>query len=94
MGRKPPNDAPGKWKAWIAALEKVVVVTPQRPEWPDWNNDLSVRVKNILHDAGINSFEQLCALKGTELMELRNFGCVCACEVREKLAQVGLALND
>lgn len=56
--------------------------------------DLSSRARNSLASARIKTIDHLCRLSAAELLDVRRFGRVCLSEVRERLAERGLALRD
>ena len=56
--------------------------------------EFSVRSRNCLKKAGIQTLGELVAKKTSELLEIKNFGKKSLKEVREKLAQFNLSLPD
>jgi len=80
--------------------EDLVMVSSQKKETPQKGHhdilikdlEFSVRSRNCLKKAGINTLGDLVMKKTTELLEIKNFGKKSLKEVREKLAQFSLQL--
>lgn len=80
--------------------EDLVMVSSQKKETPQKGHhdilikdlEFSVRSRNCLKKAGINTLGDLVMKKTTELLEIKNFGKKSLKEVREKLAQFNLQL--
>lgn len=70
--------------------------TPQKGHHDILIKDLefSVRSRNCLKKAGIQSLGELVNKKVSELLEIKNFGKKSLKEVREKLSQFNLGLPD
>ena len=56
--------------------------------------DLSVRSYNCLKRAGINTVEELTKKTEADMLKVRNLGKKSLQEVKEKLAEYGLALRQ
>lgn len=82
--------------------EDLVMVSNQPKEVPQKGNhdilikdlEFSVRSRNCLKKANINTLGELASKKVSFLLEIKNFGKKSLKEVREKLAQFGLSLPD
>jgi DNA-directed RNA polymerase subunit alpha len=82
--------------------EELVMVSQQKPEAPQKGHhdilikdlEFSVRSRNCLKKAGIQSLGELVDKKVSELLEIKNFGKKSLKEVREKLSQFNLSLPD
>ncbi|MBF0546425.1 MAG: DNA-directed RNA polymerase subunit alpha [Candidatus Riflebacteria bacterium] len=80
--------------------EDVVVVDPKKTPAPTRKHEdmlikdleFSVRSRNCLKKAGINTLGDLINRKAPELLEIKNFGKKSLKEIREKLAQFNLVL--
>jgi len=80
--------------------EDLVMVSSQKKETPQKGHhdilikdlEFSVRSRNCLKKAGINTLGDLVMKKTTELLEIKNFGKKSLKEVREKLSQFNLQL--
>jgi len=80
--------------------EDLVMVSSQKKETPQKGHhdilikdlEFSVRSRNCLKKAGINTLGDLVMKKTTELLEIKNFGKKSLKEVREKLSQFSLQL--
>ncbi|HOT28643.1 MAG TPA: DNA-directed RNA polymerase subunit alpha [Candidatus Ozemobacteraceae bacterium] len=87
------DEKPGK-------KEDLVMVSSQKKETPQKGHhdilikdlEFSVRSRNCLKKAGINTLGDLVMKKTTELLEIKNFGKKSLKEVREKLSQFNLQL--
>ncbi|MEW6725143.1 MAG: DNA-directed RNA polymerase subunit alpha C-terminal domain-containing protein [Bacillota bacterium] len=55
---------------------------------------LSARLLNALHEAGINSIEELTAHTSSQLLAIKGFGAKSLEDVIEKLKALGLALRQ
>ncbi|MGM0600864.1 MAG: DNA-directed RNA polymerase subunit alpha [Candidatus Rifleibacteriota bacterium] len=82
--------------------EELVMVSQQKPEAPQKGHldilikdlEFSVRSRNCLKKAGIQTLGELVDKKVSELLEIKNFGKKSLKEVREKLGQFNLGLPD
>ncbi|MEW6712604.1 MAG: DNA-directed RNA polymerase subunit alpha [Candidatus Riflebacteria bacterium] len=82
--------------------EELVMVSAQKAETPQKGHldilikdlEFSVRSRNCLKKAGIQTLGELVNKKVSELLEIKNFGKKSLKEVREKLGQFNLSLPD
>ena len=82
--------------------EELVMVSAQKQEAPQKGHldilikdlEFSVRSRNCLKKAGIQTLGELVNKKVSELLEIKNFGKKSLKEVREKLGQFNLSLPD
>lgn len=82
--------------------EELVMVAAQKQEAPQKGHldilikdlEFSVRSRNCLKKAGIQTLGELVNKKVSELLEIKNFGKKSLKEVREKLGQFNLGLPD
>ncbi|MBU1106902.1 MAG: DNA-directed RNA polymerase subunit alpha [Candidatus Riflebacteria bacterium] len=82
--------------------EELVMISAQKQEAPQKGHhdilikdlEFSVRSRNCLKKAGIQSLGELVNKKVSELLEIKNFGKKSLKEVREKLSQFSLGLPD
>ena len=82
--------------------EELVMISAQKQETPQKGHhdilikdlEFSVRSRNCLKKAGIQSLGELVNKKVSELLEIKNFGKKSLKEVREKLSQFNLGLPD
>ncbi|GAB4273024.1 MAG: DNA-directed RNA polymerase subunit alpha [Candidatus Rifleibacteriota bacterium] len=82
--------------------EELVMVSQQKQETPQKGHldilikdlEFSVRSRNCLKKAGIQTLGELVNKKVADLLEIKNFGKKSLKEVREKLAQFNLSLPD
>ncbi len=82
--------------------EELVMVSAQKQEAPQKGHhdilikdlEFSVRSRNCLKKAGIQTLGELVNKKVSELLEIKNFGKKSLKEVREKLSQFNLGLPD
>lgn len=82
--------------------EELVMISAQKQEAPQKGHhdilikdlEFSVRSRNCLKKAGIQSLGELVNKKVSELLEIKNFGKKSLKEVREKLSQFNLGLPD
>jgi DNA-directed RNA polymerase subunit alpha len=82
--------------------EDLVMVAAQKEEAPQKGHhdilikdlEFSVRSRNCLKKAGIQSLGELVGMKVSQLLEIKNFGKKSLKEVREKLSQFNLGLPD
>ena len=82
--------------------EDLVMVAAQKEEEPQKGNhdilikdlEFSVRSRNCLKKAGIQTLGELVDKKVSELLVIKNFGKKSLKEVREKLSQFNLSLPD
>jgi len=80
--------------------EELVMVSSQKKETPQKSYheilikdlEFSVRSRNCLKKAGINTLGELVLKKASDLLEIKNFGKKSLKEVREKLSQFNLTL--
>jgi DNA-directed RNA polymerase subunit alpha len=56
--------------------------------------ELSVRASNCLESAKIETVGDLIGLSESELLKIRSFGKTSLREIRRKLTDIGLALNE
>ncbi|MBF0409864.1 MAG: DNA-directed RNA polymerase subunit alpha [Candidatus Riflebacteria bacterium] len=83
-----------------ASSEELVMVSAQKKETPvkSYNDilikdlEFSVRSRNCLKKAGINTLGDLMDRKAPDLLEIKNFGKKSLKEIREKLSQFNLVL--
>jgi DNA-directed RNA polymerase subunit alpha len=69
-------------------------VNAEQLNLPIENLDLTVRSYNCLKREGIHTVGEVITRSEADLMDIRNFGAKSIDEVKEKLAQLGLALKD
>ena len=81
-------------EAEVAEKEKAAQIYDKTLELPIEEVDFSVRVFNCLRKEGINTLGDLVARSEDELVKIRNFGGRSLHEVVEKLAALGLGLQD
>lgn len=82
--------------------EELVMISAQKQEAPQKGHldilikdlEFSVRSRNCLKKAGIQTLGELVGKKVSELLEIKNFGKKSLKEVREKLGQFNLGLPD
>lgn len=82
--------------------EELVMVSSQKQEVPQKGHhdilikdlEFSVRSRNCLKKAGIQTLGELVNKKVSELLEIKNFGKKSLKEVREKLSQFNMSLPD
>lgn len=89
-------------KGMPAHKEELVMVSSQKQEVPQKGHqdilikdlEFSVRSRNCLKKAGIQTLGELVNKKVSELLEIKNFGKKSLKEVREKLGQFNMGLPD
>lgn len=69
-----------------------LVIVPRQLETPVASAAISARTRNALRDHGLVYMEQLCNVTARQILELRNVGQRSLTEIRQWLAERGLAL--
>lgn len=96
------DDTESEDRPSVASAEELVMVSSQKKEpAPKGHTDIlikdlefSVRSRNCLKKAGIQTLGELVNKRVSELLEIKNFGKKSLKEVREKLSQFNMSLPD
>jgi DNA-directed RNA polymerase subunit alpha len=85
---------PGSFARLLAPQASASALPGNAPDARIEELDFSVRTYNCLKKANILTIGELAQISEADLMNIRNFGKKSLTEVKEKLAQLGLALKD
>lgn len=85
---------PGSFARLLAPQATTTALPGNAPDARIEELDFSVRTYNCLKKANILTIGELTQISEADLMNIRNFGKKSLTEVKEKLAQLGLALKD